>query len=84
MRGLVEDDLAARDGAADGVLVGDRTLDEGGVGVDVRRESRAEIVEHDDVVAAGDERVDEVGADEPRTSGHERPHRSEAIRAWIT
>jgi hypothetical protein len=25
-----------------------------------------------------------VGADESRTSGHERPHRSEDIWAWIT
>ena len=43
--------------------------------MDVRGESGAEVVENDDVVAAVDERVDEVRPDETRSTRHQDSHR---------
>ena len=43
--------------------------------VDIVAATRAEVVEDDDLVAPCDERVDEVGADEPGPAGDERAHR---------
>ena len=37
--------------------------------------ARREIVEHDDVLAPGDERLHDVRADEPRSSGNQDGHR---------
>ena len=52
----------------------DVVLDERRRRVDVLAPARAEVVDHDDVVATGEERVDEVRADETGPAGDERAH----------
>ena len=54
----------------------DVVLDEGRSPVDVVAATGRQVVEHDDVVSAREQRVDEVGADEPGPAGDERAHRS--------
>ena len=49
-------------------------LEERGSPVDVVAAPRREVVEHDDLVAARQQRVDEVRADEPCPTGNERAH----------
>ena len=39
-----------------------------------------EAVEHDDLVAGGDELVDDVRADEPGPAGHQNPHHTDLPR----
>ena len=46
------------------------------VGQDVFPLPGGEVVEHVHLVAAGDERVHQVRADEARAAGHDRPHLS--------
>ena len=55
--------------------VADVVLQQRGGGVDVLAATRAEVVEHDHLVPARDEGVDEVGADEAGPAGDERAHR---------
>jgi hypothetical protein len=61
-------------GGADVERLADVALLERRRRVDVLALPGDEVVDHDDVVAAPDERVDEVRADEPRSPGHDRPH----------
>jgi hypothetical protein len=42
-----------------------------GVRIDIRSVARRKIVDHDDLVAAREERVDDVAAKETGTAGHE-------------
>ena len=70
LRGEVEDDVGVRlERRADVVL------QQRGGGVDVLAATRAEVVEHDHLVPARDQGVDEVGADEAGPAGDERAHR---------
>ena len=73
--GGVEDDVCI---AADVALVQHRVVGQ------VRAGARGEVVEHVHLVAAPDERVHDVRADEARPSGHQRPHppdpRSRVVR----
>ncbi len=78
--GEVDDRVAARSGARDRLGIGDVGLDEpavtaleiGGVpGV-------GELVEDDDLVAAREQALDEVGADEAGPAGDENLHGGEA------
>ena len=74
LRGEVEDDL--RTNGVEKVVerladVADVQL---GAGVDVLLRAADERVDDGDLVAARDERVDDVRADEPGSSGHDRPH----------
>src|SRR5690606_30885576 len=73
-RRLVEDDLAPGDRPGDGVGVGDVALDDLDAGREVVQPAGGEVVEHHDVVAPGQEGVDEVRADEAGAAGDERPH----------
>ncbi len=77
VRGLVEHDLAALDGPARGRLVGDRALDQcRPLGCTFAAKPVLRVVEHDDLVAAGDERVDEVRSDETRATRDQDSHRA--------
>ena len=87
MRGLVAHGIHAARGEPPRIRIADVT----DVGLDVgappgwpRPVVRDEGVEHDDVVAAVDERVDDVGAHEATTAGDEDPHASEAAAATTT
>ena len=51
--------------------VQDRSLDERRARADVAAQAARQIVERDDLVAAREERIDDVRADEPRGSGHQ-------------
>ena len=44
--------------------------------MDIRLIARAEVVEHHDLVSAGNQGVDELGADESGPTGYQRSHRS--------
>jgi hypothetical protein len=68
----VEADLGL--GLAESLVEGadeDAPLHEPGGGVDVLAPAAAEVVDDDDVVAAGEQRVDEVRADEAGPAGDE-------------
>jgi hypothetical protein len=58
----MEDDVTVGQGRA-----ADVRLDELGRGVDVPAFPGAQVVDDDDLVAARDERVDEIRPDEPRS-----------------
>src|SRR5207342_790333 len=74
--GQVDDRLAALSRAGDGLGIGD--VPDAKVAVDpveVLPAARVgELVEHDDLVAAPDEALDEVAADETAAAGDEDPH----------
>ena len=70
LSGEVEDDGRA----AEVEPVADVPLDEGRRRVDVLALAGREVVDDDHLVTALDEPVDEVRADEPGTTGHDRPH----------
>ena len=74
--GQVDDRLAALGRAGDGLGVGDVPDPEVAVDpLEVLPTARVgELVEHDDLVAAPDEALDEVAADEPAAAGDEDPH----------
>ena len=65
--------------ARDGGAVGDVAADEPGAGAECPGEvllpAGREVVEHQHLVPATDERIDEVGADEAGPAGDEAPHR---------
>ena len=69
LRGEVEDDLGVGLEGLPNIV-----LEERGSPVDVVAAPRREVVEHDDLVAARQQRVHEVRADEPRPTGNERAH----------
>ena len=52
----------------------DVVLDELRLRVDVLAAAGGQVVDDGHVVAARDERVDEMGADEARSTGDDRPH----------
>jgi hypothetical protein len=75
----VEDDLGAADRVVDALVAPQLALDEVDVVVDlgqVRPVPGREVVEYPDLVAALEQRPDEVRADEARSTGDERLHAS--------
>ena len=72
LRGQVEDDV----GRAEVEPLADVALDERGRRVHVPALAERQVVDHDDLVPALDEAVDEVRPDEPGTTGHDRLHRA--------
>jgi hypothetical protein len=62
------DDLAERRG------VGDAELVQPGVLVEAAGPAGGQVIHHDHLVAPGQERVGEMGSDEPGPAGHEYPH----------
>jgi hypothetical protein len=70
LRGEVEDNVGT--GGVDAVA--NVVLDEGRCGVDVPALAGGEIVDDDHLVTPLHECIDEVRADEARTSGHDRAH----------
>ena len=66
--------LRLRERARDGVRIADVRLDEAGALADVLAPAACEVVEHPDVVAALDERVHDMRADEASSACYERPH----------
>jgi hypothetical protein len=62
----VREDVAER--------LADVPLHELGASGDVLAQPAREVVDHQDVVAAREQRVGEVRADEARAAGHDRPH----------
>ena len=81
--GLMEDDLDPVGRLADGGLVTHVTLDEFGVRVDVVAESGAEVVEHTNGVAPGDQFVDQVRPDEPAAARHENLHERGSVPGYV-
>ncbi len=72
----MEAHLGVGDEPLDELCVGGRALDELdllGDPVEVRGHAGRQVVEHDDAVAPADERIDEVRADEPGSTGDEDP-----------
>ncbi len=76
LRGQVQAGLRAglAEDLLDGLPVADVGDDQLGARIDVLRLAVGEIVEDDDLVAAGDKRVDDVRADEARAPCDDRPH----------
>ena len=71
------DDLAARDGLADGRRVAEVALEELDPpehAREVRLLARGQVVQDDDLVAVGEQAIDEIGADEPGSAGHAGLH----------
>ena len=61
----------------------DGTADEGDARVDgaeVFLPARTQVVQHDDVVAGGHQRIDEVGADEAGSARDQNPHGALSLR----
>ena len=71
LRGEVEDDVGARRASMPSRMSRSTNV---AAGVDVLALAEGEVVDDDDVVAARDERVDEVRADEAGASGDDRAH----------
>ena len=72
--GLMEDDLASFHRLVDHIRVGDVALDQLRRRIDVLPVAGRQVVEHDHVVAVGDQSVDQVGPDEAGPAGHECAH----------
>jgi len=68
-------DLDAAYGGVDALVGAELSLDDLDVEtLEVRAVARREVVEHADVVAALDERIHEIRADEPRAACHQHLH----------
>ena len=74
----VEDlrELVRTEQLVDELGIGDRAVDEGRSGRDVRLEAAAEIVEDDDLVATVDQVPGDVCPDEAGSAGDENRHRA--------
>ena len=62
------DDLVERGGVSDAQLV------QPGLLIEAAGPAGGQVIDHDHLVAAGQERVGEMGSDEPGAAGHEYPH----------
>ena len=72
----MEDGISAGERVSDAFGdVGDEQL---GAGGNVVARARAEVVHHDDVVAARDESLGDVAADEPRAAGEDDAAQADA------
>ena len=90
-RGQVEDDVAALGGRLGDARRGHVAVDELGVGAEVLRVARGQVVEDDDLVPLGQQQLDEVAADEPCAAGDQclhpsppGPTRGTSCQLWCT
>ena len=71
VRGEVEDEVLAGEGGANRRVEGEIGLEERRARVHELAVPRREVVDHRDVRAAKDQRVDDMASDEPGPSGHD-------------
>ncbi len=75
-------DELARQHSADALAIADVRDDEPDGRIEVGAVAGREVVEHDDVVAARAERVDDVRSEEPGAAGHENTHPTYPLSLW--